>query len=91
MVLAAIWNDIDLYHALRDFTTDPETFQPDLMREFLRELAAQNQHYIPIVDAAIPKEIPNGTDVYVPYRRGVELYVVPIDRHWRMTDAHFPT
>jgi hypothetical protein len=74
-VLTAIWNDIDLYHAYRDFTSDPEGFEPEAMRAFLRELASRNQHYVPIVDAAIPKEV-NDTDVYDPYRRGVELYVI---------------
>ena len=33
-----MWNDIDLYHAVRDFTSDPVTFPGDEMRAFIREL-----------------------------------------------------
>ncbi|EMD41237.1 glycoside hydrolase family 31 protein [Gelatoporia subvermispora B] len=66
------WNDIDLYHAVRDFTTDPVTFPGEEMRAFIQNLTANHQHYIPIVDAAIAKQV-NDTDVYDPYTRGVEL------------------
>ncbi|PPQ90718.1 hypothetical protein CVT25_005026 [Psilocybe cyanescens] len=69
--LEVMWNDIDLYHAVRDFTADPVSFPPEEMRTFIRELNANNQHYIPIVDAAIPKQI-NATDIYNPYTKGVE-------------------
>ncbi|KAH7909433.1 glycoside hydrolase family 31 protein [Hygrophoropsis aurantiaca] len=65
------WNDIDLYHAYRDFTTDPVSFPGDEMREFIQELAANHQHYIPIVDVGIALTV-NSTDVYDPYTRGVE-------------------
>jgi alpha-glucosidase len=33
-----MWNDIDLYHAVRDFTSDPVAFPGDEMRAFIREL-----------------------------------------------------
>ncbi|KAF9563513.1 hypothetical protein CPC08DRAFT_324975 [Agrocybe pediades] len=69
--LEVMWNDIDLYHAVRDFTSDPVSYPGDEMRTFIRELKANNQHYIPIVDAAIPKQV-NSTDVYDPYTKGVE-------------------
>jgi alpha-glucosidase len=36
--LEVMWNDIDLYHAFRDFTTDPEKFPADEMRDFITEL-----------------------------------------------------
>ncbi|KAJ7627419.1 glycosyl hydrolases family 31-domain-containing protein [Roridomyces roridus] len=72
--LETMWDDIDLYHALRDFTADPVSFPLEDMREFITELASNNQHFIPIVDAAIAKEV-NSTDVYDPYRRGAELGV----------------
>ncbi|RPD82750.1 hypothetical protein L226DRAFT_450346 [Lentinus tigrinus ALCF2SS1-7] len=72
--LEVMWNDIDLYHALRDFTSDPVSFSGDEMRSFIRELGANNQHYIPIVDASIA-HVTNDTDVYDPYTRGVELDV----------------
>ncbi|KAF5309523.1 hypothetical protein D9619_012366 [Psilocybe cf. subviscida] len=69
--LEVMWNDIDLYHAVRDFTSDPVSFPADQMRAFIRELNANKQHYIPIVDAAIAKQV-NATDIYDPYTKGVE-------------------
>ena len=36
--LEVMWNDIDLYHALRDFTTDPVSFPVDDVRAFIGEL-----------------------------------------------------
>ncbi|KAI0640209.1 glycosyl hydrolases family 31-domain-containing protein [Trametes polyzona] len=72
--LETMWNDIDVYHAFRDFTTDPVSFPAEEVRNFIRELAANNQHYIPIVDAAVAHQV-NGTDVYDPYTKGVELDV----------------
>ncbi|EKM60281.1 glycoside hydrolase family 31 protein [Phanerochaete carnosa HHB-10118-sp] len=72
--LEVMWNDINLYHAVRDFTADPVSFPPEEMRTFIRELAANNQHYIPIVDAAVAKQV-NDTDIYDPYTRGAELDV----------------
>ncbi|KZT68499.1 glycoside hydrolase family 31 protein [Daedalea quercina L-15889] len=72
--LEVMWNDIDLYHALRDFTTDPVSYPSEEVRAFIQELAANHQHYIPIVDAAIAKQV-NSTDIYDPYTRGVELDV----------------
>ncbi|KAG2123725.1 glycosyl hydrolases family 31-domain-containing protein [Suillus cothurnatus] len=65
------WNDIDLYHAYRDFTTDPVSFPGDELRAFIQELAANNQHYIPIVDVGVATTV-NSTDVYDPFTRGVE-------------------
>ncbi|CCM04271.1 uncharacterized protein FIBRA_06441 [Fibroporia radiculosa] len=72
--LEVMWNDIDLYHAVRDFTSDPVSFPGNEMREFIKELAENHQHYIPIVDAAVAKQV-NATDIYDPYTRGVELDV----------------
>ncbi|KAJ7120271.1 glycosyl hydrolases family 31-domain-containing protein [Mycena epipterygia] len=72
--LEVMWNDIDLYHAVRDFTSDPVSFPPDEMKAFIAELTANNQHYIPIVDAAIAKEV-NSTDIYDPYSKGTDLDV----------------
>ncbi|KAJ8689619.1 hypothetical protein PTI98_012506 [Pleurotus ostreatus] len=67
--LEVMWNDIDLYHAVRDFTADPVSFPADDVRAFILELAANHQKYIPIVDAAIPKQV-NETDLYDPYTQG---------------------
>ncbi|KAI0830858.1 glycosyl hydrolases family 31-domain-containing protein [Trametes gibbosa] len=72
--LETMWNDIDVYHAFRDFTTDPTSFPANEVRDFIRELTANNQHYIPIVDAAVAISV-NDTDVYDPYTRGAELDV----------------
>ncbi|KAJ7209873.1 glycosyl hydrolases family 31-domain-containing protein [Mycena haematopus] len=72
--LEVMWNDIDLYHSFRDFTVDPVKFPAQEMREFIRDLRANNQHFIPIVDAAIGKET-NSTDIYDPYSKGAELDV----------------
>jgi len=33
-----MWNDIDLYHAVRDFTSDPVSFPGEEMRKFIGEL-----------------------------------------------------
>ncbi|KAL5495907.1 hypothetical protein ACEPAI_1371 [Sanghuangporus weigelae] len=72
--LEVMWNDIDLYHAFRDFTTDPVSFPTEEVRSFIRELASNNQHYIPIVDAALAKTV-NETDVYDPYTSGTSQSV----------------
>ncbi|EJF67386.1 hypothetical protein DICSQDRAFT_151660 [Dichomitus squalens LYAD-421 SS1] len=69
--LETMWNDIDLYHAFRDFTTDPVSFPIDEVRAFIEELGANNQHYIPIVDAAIAHAV-NDTDIYDTFTRGTE-------------------
>nr|VWP01427.1 Neutral alpha-glucosidase AB [Ganoderma boninense] len=69
--LETMWNDIDLYHAYRDFTTDPVSFPADQMKAFIEELAANNQHYIPIVDAGIAHQM-NATDIYDPFLKGTE-------------------
>ncbi len=36
--LETMWNDIDVYHAYRDFTTDPVSFPADEMKAFIEEL-----------------------------------------------------
>ncbi|KIN99947.1 glycoside hydrolase family 31 protein [Pisolithus tinctorius Marx 270] len=56
------WNDIDLYHAFRDFTTDPISFPTDEIRSFIENLTTNHQHYMPIVDAGIALTV-NDTDV----------------------------
>lgn len=33
-----MWNDIDLYHAVRDFTTDPTTYPAQEVHAFVSEL-----------------------------------------------------
>ena len=39
-VFKVIWSDIDLYHAYRDFTTDPVRYPAGEMRDFISELAS---------------------------------------------------
>ncbi|KAJ7248672.1 glycosyl hydrolases family 31-domain-containing protein [Mycena rebaudengoi] len=68
------WTDIDLFHAFRDFTTDPITFPLEEVIELITELRQNNQHYISIVDAGIAKQA-NSTDFYEPYAKGTELDV----------------
>lgn len=38
MPCEAMWNDIDVYHSLRDFTSDPISYPGDQMRDFIRNL-----------------------------------------------------
>jgi alpha-glucosidase len=33
-----MWNDIDMYHAVRDFTSDPVSFPADDMRKLVEDL-----------------------------------------------------
>lgn len=40
--ISVMWNDIDLYHAYRDFTTDPVTFPLDQVRTFIRQLVSSS-------------------------------------------------
>lgn len=72
--LEVMWNDLDLYHNYRDFTTDPATFPAEEMRKFITLLNVAGQHYIPIVHgyAALAT---NKTDLYDPFIRGTELDV----------------
>ncbi|KAH9022012.1 glycosyl hydrolases family 31-domain-containing protein [Lactarius pseudohatsudake] len=72
--LEVMWNDLELYHDYRDFTADPATFPAEGMRNFIEDLNANGQYYIPIVHgyAAL---VTNETDVYDPFTRGTELDV----------------
>lgn len=36
-----MWNDIDVYHAVRDFTTDPVSFPADEVRSFIEDLVSR--------------------------------------------------
>nr|XP_019004572.1 alpha-glucosidase [Kwoniella mangroviensis CBS 8507]OCF68033.1 alpha-glucosidase [Kwoniella mangroviensis CBS 8507] len=64
------WNDIDWMRAYREFQFD-QNYAPDEYKAFVDELHSMNQHYIPIIDAAIDCFI-NQFDVY---SRGHELDV----------------
>lgn len=66
-----IWLDIDYMDQYRDFTLDPVTFPPSGVAEFFDWLHGNNQHFVPIVDAAIYIPNPqNASDAYDTYTRG---------------------
>ena len=43
-----MWNDLELYHDYRDFTTDPTTFPAEEMRNFIRVLV---RRLVPLQDS----------------------------------------
>lgn len=58
--LEAVYLDIDYMDNYKDFTVSETNF-PDF-ENFVKEMADQNIHLVPIIDAAVKKE--NGYDVY---------------------------
>lgn len=42
------WTDIDLYHAYRDFTTDPVSFPPEEVRKFVEDLVSDTPRTIDV-------------------------------------------
>ncbi|KAJ1588605.1 hypothetical protein NDA11_002522 [Ustilago hordei] len=75
------WNDIDYMQEFRDFTTDPYRFPPTEFAAMISKLRQNHQHYIPIIDMAIPKAPTNSSDVYYPGTRGDELNVFMRNRN----------
>ncbi|KAF8318461.1 glycoside hydrolase family 31 protein [Clavulina sp. PMI_390] len=73
--LETAWSDIDWMHAYRNFVSDPLRFDPEEFKAFIDGLHQNHQHYIPIIDAAIGVQVPNGTDKYDTAARGMELDV----------------
>ncbi|OAL47292.1 hypothetical protein IQ07DRAFT_545410 [Pyrenochaeta sp. DS3sAY3a] len=68
-----VWLDIDYMDQYRDFTLDPVTFSPSEAADFFEWLHGRNQHFVPIVDAAIYIPNPqNASDAYDTYTRGNE-------------------
>ena len=56
----------------RDYENDPVRFGYSEGAEFLARLHENNQHYVPIIDAAIYAPNPeNASDAYPPFDRGV--------------------
>ncbi|EIN11646.1 glycoside hydrolase [Punctularia strigosozonata HHB-11173 SS5] len=51
--LEVMWNDIHVYHAFRDLTSDPVSFPGDEMHAFVEGLHVDRRRYIPIDDAAV--------------------------------------
>nr|ALS55547.1 alpha-glucosidase [Phaffia rhodozyma] len=67
--LETFWNDIDWMDTYRNFVPAPNRFEPADYKAFVDELHANNQHYIPIIDAAIGV-VTNDTDVYDTFTAG---------------------
>lgn len=72
--LETIWSDIDYMDSYKDFTNDPYRYPIDEYRSFVDTLHSNNQHYVPIFDAAIYVPNPqNATDFdYAPFHLGNE-------------------
>ena len=69
--LETIWTDIDYMNQYRDFDNDQIRFSYPEGEQFLSQLHANGQHYIPIVDSAIYIPNPtNASDAYETYTRG---------------------
>lgn len=61
--LETIWSDIDYMDSYKDFTNDPHRYPLEKYQQFLDKLHENNQHYVPIIDAAIYVPNPeNATD-----------------------------
>lgn len=74
--LETLWSDIDYMSGYRDFTTDPNTYPQEQFSEFLSDIHKNNQHYVPMVDAAIYIPNPdNSSDSYPTFDRGKEADV----------------
>ncbi|EME46003.1 glycoside hydrolase family 31 protein [Dothistroma septosporum NZE10] len=72
--LECLWNDLDIYDLYRDFTSDNNTFPASGMREWIVELHANGQYYVPIIDSNIYAPNPdNESDAYAPWQRGADL------------------
>lgn len=67
--LETLWSDIDYLQDFRDFTIDPERYHD--LPQFVDEINKADQHYIPIIDGAIPAAPQNDTDDYEPGSRGL--------------------
>ena len=44
-----MWNDIDLYHAVRDFTTDPVSFPAEEVRSLIQDLVCPRAIPLPMI------------------------------------------
>lgn len=72
--LEALWNDLDIYDLYRDFTSDNNTFPAAGMQQWIGELHANGQYYVPIIDSNIYAPNPdNESDAYVPWQRAADL------------------
>ncbi|CUM67385.1 uncharacterized protein PRCAT00005079001 [Priceomyces carsonii] len=70
--LETIWSDIDYMDSYKDFTNDPYRYPLDKYKAFIDKIHKNNQHYVPIVDAAIyvPNPLNESDKDYLPYSEG---------------------
>lgn len=73
--LETMWNDIDIMDSFRDLTLAPNRFSQSDTDKLLSYLTENHQHYIPIVDAAIPAAPTNDSDSYALGTVGLEREV----------------
>ncbi|ORY16006.1 glycosyl hydrolases family 31-domain-containing protein [Clohesyomyces aquaticus] len=72
--LECFWNDLDIYDLYRDFTNNNVTFPLPEFTQWIEELHANGQHYVPIIDSNIYVSNPNNaSDTYAPYENGKNL------------------
>lgn len=72
--MECLWNDLDIYDLYRDFTNNNATYPLPAFTNFIENLHANGQHYVPIIDSNIYVPNPdNESDSYAPYERGNEL------------------
>lgn len=73
--LETMWNDIDIMDSFRDLTISPDRFSQGDVNRLIGYLHKHQQHYITIVDAAIPAAPTNSTDRYDLGAAGREQHV----------------
>ncbi|KAH8168005.1 hypothetical protein CIB48_g236 [Xylaria polymorpha] len=66
--LEVLWADIDYMDHRQIFTTDPEKYPLDKMRELVDELHQRGQKYVMMLDPGV-----HYSDNYAPYSRGKEV------------------
>lgn len=72
--LECLWNDLDIYYLYRDFTNNQETYPLPAFTNFIEQLHANGQHYVPIIDSNIYVSNPdNASDSYPTWERGASL------------------
>ncbi|KAH7130041.1 glycosyl hydrolases family 31-domain-containing protein [Dendryphion nanum] len=72
--LECVWNDLDIYDLYRDFTNNQVTYPLPAFTNWIENLHANNQYYVPIIDSNIYVSNPNNaSDTYATYERGKDL------------------
>ncbi|KAI0118233.1 glycosyl hydrolases family 31-domain-containing protein, partial [Nemania sp. FL0031] len=66
--LEVLWADIDYMDKRQIFTSDPEKYPLDKMRELVDDLHQRGQKYVMMLDPGVHK-----LDNYTPYARGMEV------------------